>query len=183
MWAFMTVMQVMRHLLSKRNDEFCVISTGTWVVCMSSQESLGCLDSSKDMLANINVEGQPVPCIRFMGGREYETICSLTNCSSDQIVNDDDIKQIIVDGVMALPSFSNGNGPYGKNRSEILCILKMPFATIYCALMISCCLNKLNTQGDVIMDGSFLKNPILCRLVAQLCGKKIFIFRMMRLNS
>lgn len=163
-----------RYLLSKRNDEFCVISTGTWVVCMSSQESLGCLDSSKDMLANINVEGQPVPCIRFMGGREYETICSLTNCSSDQIVNDDDIKQIIVDGVMALPSFSNGNGPYGKNRSEILGIPKngAALATIYCALMISCCLNKLNTQGDVIMDGSFLKNPILCRLVAQLCGKK-----------
>ena len=75
---------------------------------------------------------------------------------------------------MALPSFSNGNGPYGKNRSEILGIPKngAALATIYCALMISCCLNKLNTQGDVIMDGSFLKNPILCRLVAQFCGKK-----------
>ena len=38
--------------------------------------------------------------------------------------------------------------------------------------MISFCLNELNVEGDVIIVGSFLKNPLLCQLVAQLCGDK-----------
>ena len=164
----------LRFMLSRQDDDFCIVSTGTWVVCMSSQESLECLDSSKDMLANINVEGRPVPCIRFMGGREYEEICRITGVENNHKVTEDDINQIINDQVMALPSFSQGNGPFGSYKPEIIGTPKngAGLATIYCALMISFCLYELEAKGDVIIVGSFLKNPLLCQMVAQLCDDK-----------
>ena len=164
----------LRFLLAKRNDNFCIVSTGTWVICMSNHKSLKSLNSSKDMLVNVNVEGSPVPCIRFMGGREYERICSIVGAENNQIVTRDDIKQIISDRVMILPCFSEGNGPLGDNKPEIRGTPQSgaALATLYCALMISFCLNELNAEGDVIIVGSFLKNPLLCQLVAQLCSDK-----------
>jgi len=69
---------LLRFLLARQGKTFCVVSSGTWVVCMSTDDSLHCLDQTKDMLANVDVEGNPVPCIRFMGGREYAEICAAT---------------------------------------------------------------------------------------------------------
>lgn len=164
----------LRFMLAKKNEDFCVVSTGTWVVCMANQKSLNSLDQSKDMLVNINVEGHPVPCIRFMGGREYEKICSITKTKDSKVVTKKDIYQIINNQVMAFPSFSKGNGPFGSYESKIQGTPQngAALATLYCAMMITFCLNKLNFKGDVILVGSFLKNTILCQIVAQLCSDK-----------
>ncbi len=52
---------------------FAVVSTGTWFVCMRSGPGAPVrYDEAKDMLANVDVAGLPVPTARFMGGRDYE---------------------------------------------------------------------------------------------------------------
>jgi len=161
---------LLRFLLAKPGDDFCVVSSGTWVVCMSTEDSLNCLDQTKDMLANVDVEGNPVPCIRFMGGREYAEICAATGSATDQQATEEDIAQIISNGVMALPNFSSGSGPFGERAPELRGTPHngAALATLYCALMVDHCLDLLNVQGDVIVVGSYLQNPLLCSLIAQL---------------
>jgi len=161
---------LLRFLLARPGDDFCVVSSGTWVVCMSAEDSLHCLDQTQDMLANVDVEGNPVPCIRFMGGREYAEICAATGFDTDQQVSEDDIAKIISDGVMALPNFSNGSGPFGERKAEIHGTPDngAALATLYCALMVDHCLEVLQVSGDVIVVGSYLQNLPLCKLIAQL---------------
>jgi len=163
---------LLRFLLAKPGEDFCVVSSGTWVVCMSNEESLHCLDQTKDMLANVDVEGNSVPCIRFMGGREYSEICAATASATDQQVTEEDIIQIISNSVMALPNFSNGSGPFGERKPEILGTPHngAALATVYCALMVDHCLDLLHVEGDVIIVGGYLQNPLLCSLIAQLHG-------------
>jgi len=161
---------LLRFLLAKPGEDFCVVSSGTWVVCMSAEDSLHSLDQTKDMLANVDVMGNPVPCIRFMGGREYAEICAVTGSSTDQQATEEDIAEIIGNGVMALPNFSGGSGPFGGRKPEI-CGAPCngaALATLYCALMVDHCLDLLHVVGDVIVGGSFLQNPLLCSLIAQL---------------
>jgi sugar (pentulose or hexulose) kinase len=161
---------LLRFLLAKPGEDFCVVSTGTWVVCMSTEDSLHHLDQTKDMLANVDVQGHPVPCVRFMGGREYAEICNATGSATYQQSNEEDISQIIRDGVMALPNFSGGSGPFGDRRPEIRGTPRngAALATLYCALMVDHCLDLLHAIGDVIVVGGFLQNPLVCNLIAQL---------------
>ena len=52
---------------------FSVVSTGTWVVSMAvGGAGPATYDPAEDMLANVDVDGRPVPTARFMGGRDYE---------------------------------------------------------------------------------------------------------------
>ena len=124
------------------------------------------------MLANVDVEGKPVPCIRFMGGREYAEICAATGSGIDQQATEADITRLIGDGVMALPNFSSGSGPFGERSPEIRGIPDhgAALATLYCALMVDHCLDLLHVRGDVIVVGGYIQNPLLCSLIAQLRG-------------
>jgi sugar (pentulose or hexulose) kinase len=47
-----------------------VLSTGTWAIAAALGRPLSGLDERADMLANVNALGDPVACMRFMGGRE-----------------------------------------------------------------------------------------------------------------
>jgi hypothetical protein len=71
---------------------------------------------------------------------------------------------------MALPNFSGGSGPFGERAPELRGTPHngAALATLYCALMVDHCLDLLNVQGDVIVVGSYLQNPLLCSLIAQL---------------
>lgn len=149
-----------------------MVSSGTWVVCMSTETSLQVLDQTKDMLANVDVEGNPVPCIRFMGGREYAETCVITSSAIGQRTTEEDIAQIIRDGVIALPNFSGGSGPFGDRAPEIRGTPHngAALATLYCALMVDHCLDLLQVKGDVVIVSGYLKNPLLCALIGQLRG-------------
>ena len=59
--------------LAGRSDPFTVLSTGTWVIIMAVGGT-GKLDPAADMLANVDVRGEPVPTARFMGGREFSIL-------------------------------------------------------------------------------------------------------------
>jgi L-fuculokinase len=59
---------------ARRSESFAVISTGTWFVCLAHGAPLARLDPRADMLANVDVHGDPVPTARFMGGRLHESL-------------------------------------------------------------------------------------------------------------
>lgn len=155
--------------LSSRQVPFTLLSSGTWVIIMAVGHSLETLDSTLDMLANIDAYGRPIACANFMGGREYAAIAGdCTDAPSLKVIS-----TLINSEIYALPSFSPGGGPFANRRGEFIGELKPEYrtsmATLYCALM---CVKRLEDlgvhQGDLIVDGNFAQNEILCGLIAAL---------------
>lgn len=157
---------------SKQDDEFTVISTGTWTILMQSGGAVNTLHDKTDTLANVDINGNPVSCARFMGGREYERICTTLGGNIKMNPTESAIQDALSNFWLVTPDFSEGNGPFPGIEPRLLCPEKpsspQAIATLYCALMINQRLNDLNSQGPLYIEGAFLKNPLLCRLVAQL---------------
>jgi hypothetical protein len=84
-----------------------------------------------------------------MGGREYAEICAATGSAIDQQATEAEITQLIGDGVMALPNFSGGSGPFGERSPEI---------------------RGAPDQGAALATLYCVQNPLLCSLIAQLRG-------------
>ena len=156
--------------LARRAAPFTVISTGTWVILFGLGLSLDSLDPARDQLANIDVEGRPIACARFMGGREYAAIAG-----------DDparpalgDVDDIIARGVFALPNFAGGSGPFPDSKARIEGAVASPaaragLASLYVALMTDYALERLGAaQGDLLVEGSFADNAPFCSLLAAL---------------
>ena len=164
----------LRYLKSSQTGEgaFTVISTGTWTILMQGNGDVSALAGHQDTLANVDVKGNPVCCARFMGGREYESICSQLGGNISMTVEHSDVQQAIHEQWLVTPDFSAGNGPFGGMTPSLCCpeAPKAPqaIATLYCALMIDQRLNDLSATGPIFIEGAFLKNPILCQIVAQL---------------
>lgn len=164
----------LRYLFDQRfaGVSFSVISTGTWTLLMRAGADTAVLASERDMLANCDVRGNPVSCARFMGGREYARICQQLGGDAGQSPGEDDIQTAIDQGWMATPDFSEGNGPFGGRTPGLHCpqpaASPAAIATLYCALMIDQRLADLGATGPLLMEGAFLKNSLLCQLLAQL---------------
>lgn len=162
----------LRYLSGMRtSSSFTVISTGTWTILMSARANLATLNSARDMLANCDVYGDPVVCARFMGGREYEMICQVLGGDVHSHCTAMDIQTAIDNQWFVTPDFSAGNGPFAGRSPTIHCPVPAPtpaaVATLYCALMIDQRLTDLNATGPLFIEGAFLKNSLLCELIAQ----------------
>lgn len=162
----------LRYRLANGDKPFIVISTGTWTILMASQVKLSNLSANKDMLANVDALSTPIACARFMGGREFELICEQAGSWLGEQFDVLSLQGVIDQGVFALPDFSGGSGPFGGQASSILGAVDkvsgIALATLYCALMIDYQLNTLQAKGNVIIEGAFLKNPLLCATLGQL---------------
>lgn len=164
----------LRYLINNTEPtvSFTVVSTGTWTILMRARAQLATLNSASDMLANCDVYGAPVVCARFMGGREYAVICERLGGDIRTPVSAQDIQHALDNFWMVTPDFSDGNGPYGGLTPQIHCPYLAPsagaIATLYCALMIDQRLSDLQATGPIYIEGAFLKNSLLCQLVAQL---------------
>ncbi|QGZ41490.1 sugar (pentulose or hexulose) kinase [Pseudoduganella flava] len=147
-----------------------VLSTGTWVIAALPGGALDGLREEADMLANCSALGQPVPCIRFMGGREFAALAGAEPAACGVA----DLQQLIDQGTFALPAFADAGGPFsGRTGSVIGPPLpgdteRTALATLYCALMSDYCLTQLGAQGDVVVEGSFTNNPHFAPLLAAL---------------
>ncbi|MTH77093.1 FGGY-family carbohydrate kinase [Paracoccus aestuariivivens] len=148
---------------------FSVVSTGTWVVCMSVGGDRVPLDPSRDVLVNVNALGQPVPSARFMGGREYETIRS----GSDAVPSQSDREAVRKVGLMILPAVESSSGPYQgrkmawigspENQGQQMVALSW-----YLALMTQTCLDLTGARGPTLVEGPFARNPDYCTMLASL---------------
>ncbi|WAJ71813.1 FGGY-family carbohydrate kinase [Catenovulum adriaticum] len=164
----------LRYRVSQDDRPFTVISTGTWTISMAANVSLENLSKDKDMLANIDATGKAVACARFMGGREFASICKRFGANVADKFSAQDIQHVINSNVFALPDFSGGSGPFGHSEGCILgnkkTIKGAALASLYCALMLDYQLDTLKVSGDIYIEGAFLKNPFLCGLLSQLRG-------------
>ncbi|MEP0355079.1 FGGY family carbohydrate kinase [Paraglaciecola sp.] len=158
---------------TSNNEPFTVLSTGTWTILMSSNKAAN-LDEHKDMLANVDILGNPVACARFMGGREYESICAQLGGDIEQDSSAQALQFVLDHLYMVTPDFSEGNGPFGGMVPIIQAPQKSQYAqaiaTLYCALMIDYQLSQLSAVGNIYIEGAFLQNRLLCQILAQLRG-------------
>ncbi|PDQ18179.1 carbohydrate kinase [Mesorhizobium sanjuanii] len=152
-----------------------VVSTGTWVVVLNPDCPLDVLDRDRDMLVNVDVDGGPVPTIRFMGGREFAVISGDWQGAIDL----SSVQQVIDAGIMALPSFAPG-GPMPHHSGEL--IGRMPdageraaVALLYVALMIDLCLDLIHSNNTVIVDGGLNSGGLLASLLAELRPGQAFM--------
>ena len=155
-----------------REDPFCVVSTGTWIVIMEHGGSLDALDPRRDTLANVDAFGNPVPTARFMGGREYAAICGEDALAANPSV--EDLQAVLASGTLAIPSFSDQGGPFRASAGRIEGrVPAMPrqraaLAALYCALMTDYCLDMLDARGDIIVEGQFAANEAFASALAAL---------------
>jgi sugar (pentulose or hexulose) kinase len=160
------------HLMSRR-EPFTVISTGTWVIIMAIGGRAE-LDPKADMLANVDVRGEPVPTARFMGGREYAVLAGDAPAGADDAA----VAAIVASGVLALPAFSDQGGPFaarkGIIRGEAPATPKAraALATLYSALMTAHMLRRLEAPGDLIVEGGFARSPAFAAVLARLMGHR-----------
>ncbi len=164
------------HLVSRR-DPFTVISTGTWVIIMAVGGK-GRLDPKADMLANVNVRGEPVPTARFMGGREFAVLAGEAPAEADEA----DVAGMVASGALALPAFSDQGGPFAGRAGRIegdapaTPKARAALATLYAALMSAHMLHRLEAPGDLIVEGGFTRSPAFGAVLAALMpGRRVVV--------
>lgn len=155
--------------LASRTPPFTIVSTGTWVILMAVGLGVEGLRAEDDMLANVDVEGRPTACARFMGGREYSAIVGDARGDLGPAA----LERVIASGAMALPCFAPQGGPFadrsGEIRGDFAASDRPALATLYVALMTDLMLTKLGARaGDLIVEGGFVANPAFGPLLAAL---------------
>jgi len=153
--------------LASRAAPFTIVSTGTWVILMAVGLGVDGLNADDDMLANVDVEGRPVACGRFMGGREYAEIVA----GAPAIPDAASLMRVIASGAMALPCFAGQGGPFAARKGEIRGNVapgdRPALATLYVAMMTDLMLTRLGAAaGDLIVEGSLAANPRYCEALA-----------------
>jgi sugar (pentulose or hexulose) kinase len=151
--------------------EFALVSTGTWFVAFASgASSWPRLDPLRDTLANVDVEGRPVPSARFMGGREYEAITGGDYAHAATLA---DAQAVVARGVTARPAFVAGSGPFPAAKGEIVGELRTPserasLASVQLALMTATSLDLIGARGSVVLEGRFATDAVFSAALASL---------------
>ncbi|RUX94870.1 MULTISPECIES: FGGY-family carbohydrate kinase [unclassified Mesorhizobium] len=152
-----------------------VVSTGTWVIVLNPDCPLDALDQGRDMLVNVDVDGGPVPTIRFMGGREFAVISD----GWQGVIAPSSIQRVIDAGIMALPSFAPG-GPMSGQSGRLVgrtpnAEERAAVALLYVALMVDLSLDLIHSDNTVIVDGGLNTGGLLAGLLAQFRPGQAFL--------
>lgn len=147
-----------------------IVSSGTWAVVAEIGAPLSVLEPACDMLANIDVWGRPVPCMRFMGGREFAVLSGgqARDCGPE------DIAALVARHTLALPAFAPCGGAWSGRQGRILGpAIASPaqahaLATLYIALVTDGCLTRLGSCGDIVIEGAFTANAQYAAVLAAL---------------
>ncbi|MBW8845770.1 MAG: L-fuculose kinase [Burkholderiales bacterium] len=171
---------LLRHLPTlKRSGPCTVLSTGTWVIAAALGSATRPLVEAQDMLANCNVFGDAVPCMRFMGGREFGVIAGAEPAAFGLA----EIEALIARRTMALPCFAETGGPFAGQAGRVDGPLpatpaeSAALATLYVVLMADCCLSALGAEGaPVVVEGAFTANAWFGGLLAGLRdGRQVIV--------
>ena len=149
-------------------SDFTLVSTGTWVVIFNSACPLEALDSERDMLANVTVDHQPTPTIRFMGGREYDVASGGWN----KPVSTQAVAAVMAKGVFALPAFAAGGPMPGAEGGFVGPVVegeeRAAAALLYVTLMTDLSLDLIRSENDIVIDGGLVKTGLYQGLLAAL---------------
>lgn len=163
------------HLLS-RTPPFAVISTGTWVIVFAPGASAAGLDPARDGLANVDAFARPVPSARWMGGREFDLLTE----GKAEAPRAEDVRRVLADGVMVLPTFAPGCGPFpgargrwSTDRDALAPGERTAAASLYAALMTAEALTVAGADGPSVVEGPFARNGLFLEAVARLTRRPV----------
>lgn len=152
----------------------CVISTGTWIVGMCAATPLGDVEEARGMVLNSDVTGRTVGGALTMGGREFTHVAGEGNAAPADVTV---ACRLIEQGSFALPSFGNDDGLFPGSAGQggfvgpppQTPVEKKTMAVLYTALLTAECIDALGNVSPVVLDGTFLRDPLYASLVAALC--------------
>ena len=157
---------------------FTLISSGTWYIIFNQKTKLKELKANLDMLCNIDVFGNTVPTMRFMGGREFDELIKKLKITS---INKPSITKDLLKKYVIYPSFASA-GPFKKSTQSLNLIKKLSNAEkyglvcIYITFVLHFCLNAMNSDNNIILDGLITKNNTIIKILSSLRSKqKIYI--------
>jgi sugar (pentulose or hexulose) kinase len=159
----------LRYHRSVRGGEgFTLVSSGTWVIVFNPDCPPGALDENRDMLANVGVDGDPVPTIRFMGGREFD----VASGGWSGPIGADAVAAVVAAGSMALPAFAPAGPLAGRQgRFEGPAVegeRRAAAALLYVALTTDLALDLIHSQNPIVVDGGLARSDLFGRILAAL---------------
>ena len=155
---------------------FTLVSSGTWYIIFNQKNNLTKLNPNLDMLANIDVFGNAVPTMRFMGGREYDYLMTKFNLSS----NTKPLNNFKIDDYLIYPSYASGGAfkitKINKNKFKLLSKKQIYYLVcLYIAFVLNYCLNKMNSNNTIILDGPITKNSTIMKVLSSLRPKQLVL--------
>jgi sugar (pentulose or hexulose) kinase len=145
-----------------------LLSTGTWIVGLRAGLAPEHLVEARNMTLNADVTGRPVGGVLAMVGRELE----LLSQGQRGPVSLDDLQCVIDAGTLALPSFAGMDGVFpgsaGQGRMVGPGVPPSALALLYAALVAEICLDLLQAEGSVVIDGGFTAEPMFAAVVMRL---------------
>ncbi|MES0863325.1 FGGY family carbohydrate kinase [Ruegeria sp. SCPT10] len=162
-----------RYLAAQVKD-FTLVSTGTWVVALSHDVETGKLDQSLGTTINADMDGNPIGGALTMGGREFSAIAGADTIN--EVAEQKVVARLIARGTMAMPSFGDNDGqfPGSARRGHIVGAPpenqaeRAALAVLHSALLTVTCTDFLDGGSRLILDGTFLKDPMYAQIVAAL---------------
>jgi sugar (pentulose or hexulose) kinase len=155
-------------------SDLTLVSTGTWIVAISDAADLDALDEARGMSCNADPFGRPLAGGLTMGGREFFLIAGEqpAGARGDAAV----VAALVARGTLALPFFVEDDGllPGRAHRGAIVgpppvdAAERRALALLYVALLTDLLLDALSRTGKVVLDGSFVVDPVYPALVAAL---------------
>jgi len=161
-------------------NDTTVLSTGTWFVALRSP--VGPFDTAqlpvgRDCVVNVNIDGEPVPSARFMGGREIEMLLGddhlaidRPDCQSGLLGA---VPQVLASGLRVRPTLVSGCGPYpnrlgGWVQQPADSLESGAAAALYAALVADVSLDLISSKGLLLIEGRFAASQVFARLLATL---------------
>jgi sugar (pentulose or hexulose) kinase len=162
--------------LKEREPPFAVVSTGTWVILFAVGGDIARLDPRRDTLANVSALGAPVPCARFMGGREFEKLTEGEAVTPSA----DDVENVLAQQIMALPTLVPGVGPFPRGTGgwsvgsgSLTPGERSAAASLYLALVTAESMLAAGAAGPVIIEGPFASNALYCAALSSITGAAV----------
>jgi len=162
--------------------EYTVLSTGTWMIGFNRGRPLKDFREERAMVANVDVDGEPVASTLTMTGREYQILAGDPPISDDRAFNT--VEKIIAQGTIPLPSFVEDPGPVPHSGGKGHIIGPSPqtqeergaLASLYAAYVADLCLDVLGSTTSIVIDGGFATNSSFAKSLASLRpSQKIFV--------
>lgn len=164
--------------------DLTVVSTGTWVVALSDETPPEALEESRGMHCNADPAGNPLAGALFMGGREFSLVAGEQPEGAQ--VDAGVLASMIARGSAAVPSFGEedslvpgrahrgyfaGPPPEGAPERRALALLSTVMQT-------DLLLETLGGSGMVVLDGSFVRDPLYPALLAALRPAQKILFNL-----
>jgi sugar (pentulose or hexulose) kinase len=150
-----------------------ILSTGTWIVGLSTRFDPGALREDLGMTCNADVDGNPVAGALTMAGREFVHVAG---DGVNTTAHADMIAEIVSNGIYTVPSFCNDDGLFPGSAGKGHVLGQQPagpearraLALLHTALLADACLDALEARGQLVLDGSFMRDSLFPALVTTL---------------